>query len=324
MSDNYEYDVAFSFLKEDEELAFKINDVIRDRVKTFIYSEQQEKIAGTDGEETFNRVFETEARIVVVLYRENWGKTSWTRIEETAIRNRAFEEGYDFVTFIPLNTPPTAPKYLPKPRVWIGLDRWGIDGAASVIEARVQQSGGAPHEETAVEKAKRIEREIAAEEGRGSFLESELGVQTANEQINILFSELEKTLQAISSENKKFKFKKERKDELFTISIDGLNLKMSWFNKYRNTLRDSRLYVQLHFGYRNDSSLLKDVQYDFDRKANIIPGWQEIGRGMRFYTSSQLAQECIKMLLDKVREWRLSGQDLRGDLLKTLIGSNKV
>jgi len=96
-NDTYEYEVAFSFLNEDEELAFRINDLIQDRVKTFIYSRQQEKIAGTDGEETFNQVFGSEARIVVVLYRENWGKTPWTRIEETAIRNRAYEKGYDFV-----------------------------------------------------------------------------------------------------------------------------------------------------------------------------------------------------------------------------------
>lgn len=324
MNKNYKYDVALSFLKEDEELAFRINDLIQDRVKTFIYSKQQEKIAGTDGEETFNKVFGTEARIVVVLYREGWGKTPWTRIEETAIRNRAFEEGYDFVIFIPLDKPPTVPKWLPKTQIWIGLDRWGIEGAASVVEARVQQAGGTPYEETAVEKAKRFEREITAEENRRNFLESEQGVQTANEHINILFNELEKLSEEISAENTKFKFKKERKDELFTISIYGLNLKVQWFYKYRNTLRDSHLYVQLHFGYRNDSSLLKDIQYDFDRKTNSLLGWQQIGSDKGFFTSSQLAQECIKLLLNHVRELRLSGQDLKADLMKALTRLNKA
>ena len=94
---NFKYDVAFSFLAEDEELTIQINSLIQDRIVTFIYSRKQGKIAGTDGERTFNRVFGSEARIVFVLYRENWGKTPWTRIEETAIRNRAYDEGYDFV-----------------------------------------------------------------------------------------------------------------------------------------------------------------------------------------------------------------------------------
>ena len=109
---DYKYDVAFSFLAEDEELATKINDLIYDRVKTFIYSRRQDELAGTDGEQTFNLVFGTEARTVFVLYRKGWGETPWTRIEETAIRNRAFEEGYDFVLFAPMDKPTTVPKWL--------------------------------------------------------------------------------------------------------------------------------------------------------------------------------------------------------------------
>ncbi len=34
----YEYDVAFSFLRQDEQLAIEMADRIRDRVKVFIYS----------------------------------------------------------------------------------------------------------------------------------------------------------------------------------------------------------------------------------------------------------------------------------------------
>ena len=57
----YKYDVAFSFLAEDEDLATQINDLIQDRVNTFLYSRKQDAIAGTDGEKTFNRVFGSEA-----------------------------------------------------------------------------------------------------------------------------------------------------------------------------------------------------------------------------------------------------------------------
>jgi hypothetical protein len=87
-------------------------------------------------------VFGQEARMVVVLYRGNWGQTPWTRIEETAIRNRAYNEGYDFVKFIPVDEPGSVPKWLPQNRLWIGLKRWGIAGAASVIEARVEEFRG--------------------------------------------------------------------------------------------------------------------------------------------------------------------------------------
>ena len=114
---NFEYDVAFSFLQRDEPLAMQLNDRLQDRVKTFIYTEQQKVVAGTDGEEVFHRVFGKEARIAAVLYRQGWGQSRWTRIEETAIRNRGHEHGYTFALFIPLDEPPKVPEWLPARQV---------------------------------------------------------------------------------------------------------------------------------------------------------------------------------------------------------------
>src|SRR4051794_8510262 len=124
-SSSYKYDVAFSFLAGDEALAAQLTDLLQDRLKVFLYSRRQGEIAGTDGEKTFNAVFGEQARLVVVLYRSGWGQTPWTRIEETAIRNRAYEHGYDFVKFIPLDDNPSVPKWLPKTQLWFGLKRWG-------------------------------------------------------------------------------------------------------------------------------------------------------------------------------------------------------
>jgi hypothetical protein len=87
--DDFKYDIAFSFVKDDEGLATQLDDRVRDRYRTFLYSRSQEQLGGTDGEKTFNAVFGKEARIVTVLLRPEWGGTPWTRIEETAIRNRA-------------------------------------------------------------------------------------------------------------------------------------------------------------------------------------------------------------------------------------------
>jgi hypothetical protein len=87
MSNNHEFEVAFSFLQQDEQLAIDMSDRIRARVKVFIYSEQQKQLIANDGVDAFSQVFRTEARVVVVLYRENWGKTKWTRVEETAIKS---------------------------------------------------------------------------------------------------------------------------------------------------------------------------------------------------------------------------------------------
>jgi hypothetical protein len=137
----YKYDVAFSFTAQQERIATQLYNLLKDRLNCFIYSEAQKDLAGKDGEKTFNEVFGENARIVVILYDGSWGNTKWTKIEETAIRNRGFEEGYDFVILVPLESDFHPPKWLPKNKLWVGFHRWGIDSAASVIEARAQEHG---------------------------------------------------------------------------------------------------------------------------------------------------------------------------------------
>ena len=132
--DKFTYDVAFSFHSLDEALATQLNDRLQDRYKTFIWYERQDILAGSDGEATFNSVYGEKARFVVAFYRKEWGETPYTRIEQTAIRNRAFHDGYDFTLFIPTDPPPSYPKWLPITRLYLSLDKFGLDGAAAVIE----------------------------------------------------------------------------------------------------------------------------------------------------------------------------------------------
>ena len=186
MSDDFEYDVAFSFLAQDEGIATQLNDALAGRVKAFLYSKRQEQLAGTDGEKSFNAVFGEKSRFVAILYRDHWGSTPWTRIEETAIRNRAHEEGYDFCLLVPLEKQATAPKWFPKIRIWIGLERYGVEGAAAVIEARIQELGGNPHQETLEERAARQVRAVEFKAERDAALNSYAGVAAFRREIESL------------------------------------------------------------------------------------------------------------------------------------------
>src|SRR4030042_1592863 len=193
----FRYDVAFSFLNKDEEFACRINNLLRDRVETFFSPREEQVIVGADDRETYNEVLESQARIVVLLYREGWGKTPETRMEESVLRDRAHEKGYDFILAIPLETHSSIPKWLPKRQIWRGLDRWGIEGVASVIEARVQQAGGTLFEETPLKCAGMIEREIAPEEARRTFLYSDHGVISAETELLKVFDEIENVSEEI-------------------------------------------------------------------------------------------------------------------------------
>ena len=173
----YEYDVALSFLVQDEPLATQLANILEERHRVFLYSRKQEQLAGTDGEKTFNDVFAKQARVVIVLYRQGWGESPWTRIEETALRNRAYDEGYDFALFIPTDDKPAVPKYVPRTRLWIGLTRFGINGAASVVDARIQELGGAPRVLSLEQRAARAQKASEFKTFREGYFRSHEGIQ---------------------------------------------------------------------------------------------------------------------------------------------------
>lgn len=312
----YKYDVAFSFLQEDESLATQVNDLLQDRMSTFLYTEHQKEIAGKDGEKEFNSVFGADSRIVVVFYRKNWGQTKWTRIEETAIRNRAFEEGYDFVTFIALDPRARVPKWLPKTRLYVGFDHWGIDGAASVIEARVQEAGGTHREETVEDHAARISREIGRSKERDKFLKSDKGVEAANEEAKKLFLELEKICKSVTNPEANIKFEIQQRNRKLCIFSNGLTLSHHLYLRYSNTLDESALYVTLWRGmvgfpnviHWEKPNKLKEFILHFNVINTTNFGWQDGSSKNRFFSSAQLAQFSMKIFLDEIRDEQIKKQ----------------
>ncbi len=134
-------DVALTFLSEDEPIALKIADELRDRVDVFFYADRQAELVGTDGEESFGEVFRDRARIVVVFYRTGWGETMMTRAEKSAIKQRAAREGYGFTIWVMLDPEKVLPSFVDPQHIWFDYHRWGVSGLASVIEQKLRDAG---------------------------------------------------------------------------------------------------------------------------------------------------------------------------------------
>src|ERR1041384_970246 len=111
--ENPQYDVAISFLSKDEAQATAIYEQLNQGLQVFFYPRNQEELAGTDGMESMRKPFLDESRVVVVLYREPWGKTPWTRVEETAIKEGCLQHGWERLLFIILDKTSALPKWLP-------------------------------------------------------------------------------------------------------------------------------------------------------------------------------------------------------------------
>lgn len=258
MNQKFTYDIAISFLDQDKSIADEIYDRLFGNYSIFLYSHHQDKLAGQDGEQAFTDVFKKESRLVVVLYRNGWGETGWTRIEQTGIRNRAFEAGYTFCIFVLLDGKSNIPEYIPKSIIYLNWKLYGIEGLISVIEYKNRELGGELKPETLEDRAIKKQTEIFKRE---KIAEYENGVQILSDR-NRLFEEIVKI-----SEAKCKSIKAKLRIPFIEIEVDRKDMVIFKGNSFAliiyNTMNDKQrpiLEVELHrttFSKRQTTSQLK-------------------------------------------------------------------
>ncbi|MGH9895703.1 MAG: hypothetical protein ACREA0_27710, partial [bacterium] len=210
-------------------------------MKTFIYPERQKELAGTDGEETFGEVFGEEARLAVFYTDPNGARQNGPELSRPQSAERGFEHGYSFAKFIPLGEPPEVPPWLPPTQVWIGLKRFGIEAAAAVIEARIAELGGQPHQETVEEYAARLERSIQFEARREKFQWDE-GVQAAKQEVTKLKQALESRSVTVRKASSIQLSVIQARDSVYLIGL-GRALEILWRQESGNHLDGAYLHA---------------------------------------------------------------------------------
>lgn len=312
MTNEFKYDVAFSFHKDDEAVAAALDDLLSGRLSTFLYSKQQEKLAGNNGVEVFTEVFGKQARVVIILYRNEWGQTPWTRVEQDVICNRMLEQGHDFYMLVPTMSGQTLPRWVPKSEIYLDLERFGIEKAAAIIEYKVQEAGGRPKVETAIERTARLKRQMDAETERRAFLTSIHGVNQARQTTLELFNEIAALTNKICAETQ-IEINLERSRETrpglrnYWLEIRGgsVSLAVDWNCRYANTLDDSGLMLVVWGGtparigrmFFQEPPVLDRKEFTFDRDQIGVFGWRE-KRGGRVLEPRQMAEFCVNHFMD--------------------------
>src|SRR5262249_22655073 len=144
-------------------------------VSVFFAPERQQELVSTDGVETFTAVYKNDSLTVAILYREDWGSTLWTAVEERAIRERGFQQrAFEFVTLIPLDKGKT-PEWFPSTQIYLDWDRLKDDGAVATLRERIIRAGGHAPEESIAARSARLQRAQVRENERVAFLGSSVG-----------------------------------------------------------------------------------------------------------------------------------------------------
>jgi hypothetical protein len=303
----YQYEVGFSFLKQDEAIAYDLNDHIQDRLSTFIYSKKQEDLGGKDGENKFNTVFYQECRVVVVLYRDGWGETPWTRIEETAIKNRAFDKGWDFLLFINMDTNSTLPTWIPRTYIWLDYQRFKTEGAIAVIEHKVKEQGGTSRQETIAEAAERLKRLRKAEKERELFLKSQEAVTQANRELRTIIEKL-KVLKPIIEDPENFLdlATSERTNlPMYEFGFNGYYLCFNSVYPIQHDIANGTLKVTIYEKRGHEQTdykeyINKQSIFRFDRDLIGNNGWSEHNRGNDFLTTDELVDKWVKQFITDI------------------------
>jgi len=303
------YDIAISYLAEDEELAFAIYTELGEVLNIFIYTQHQEELAGKNGVEPLRNIFINKTNLIVILYRNGWGNTGWTSTEEKAIIDFGLKNKWEGILLINLDLT-KIPNWFPESEIYIDFQKYSFEELIGIIKLRAQERGGEVKTITAVDRAKILEIKREYENEKKKILESEEGLKRASAEANDLFEEIDRICIEITSESSvRFEYKRQKEFlyQLIGYKQDeklgslGFQVNILWHQKYSNSLNNSKLILsKIDLGrivYRNDPIIMEDLLFDFDLSHTMQNMWKNNHNNKQISTQ-KLADDIVKMIID--------------------------
>jgi len=318
MAKDYDFDIAISFLTQDEALALELRDRLSPNTDVFVYSKKQEDLAGTDGLESFRAAFGSRARLVVVLYRSGWGQTPWTRVEETAIKERVLSDGWECLFFMMLGKGATPPKWLPKTHIRFNFEEYGLEQALGAIKGCLQRLGGILRPSDPVQQAKVVERRKAFHAERQRLLRCEEGVKAVREEVSVIYQHAESCITKINASTE-LKLRIGNNGNLCVMTNGQVAVTMYWCPYYANTLEGSPLVVRELAGpvclpgensvYAVDPRVISEKRYEPELSEEAGWCWVTEAKPKEFLSSTKVADMCVEAFLQLID--RVASGDLR-------------
>ena len=303
-TDDFQYDVAFSFLSQDEPLARQLSAELSESLSVFVYSEKQKELAGTDGLESFRQTFFSKSRLVVVLHRQGWGLTKWTGVEQNAIKDRAFDSpDWDFLLWVTLDQSPI-PSWSQQTKIRLDYAKYGHD-LIGAIKLRVQEAGGRLKIETSLDKAQRIRTSEQAKLERRYKLSTESSVAFPSE-----WKRLREQVAALADKiAESVELEYAHRDEIFNLRTNAASISFVRSDPYpfgREFLVKSATYIgrlglpgqqgQI-FYLEGPPQKISEIVFHFDYNAGYGWCWRSDDGKERLLTTDALADFLMRMLL---------------------------
>lgn len=311
------YDVAVSFLYEDLALAQGLYDELSKELKVFFFPRNQEELAGSDGLESMREPFRSQSRLNVVLYRQKWGKTPWTGVEEVAIKESCLATSFRSIFFFVIEPTSEIPTWLPETHVRFNFADFTLDQAIGAIKARVQERGGHFKPMTPARKVALLQVEDEYQRDRRQ-ISSQDGMQNIQQNVELLFAEIGSQLEDVNADGHlhiehQIKVRSWDMEQYCLLGTQRLGMSILWFQRYSNMLDDAGLIVrELNENAIIPPGHMRLQQPDILREERYLPDisrvrtyvWRPAKGKEEMITSKDLATKLILQFLDLVERDR--------------------
>jgi hypothetical protein len=295
------YDVAISFLSADEPIASALYNGLSAGLDVFYYPHSQDVLAGTDGQESMRTPFLDDSRVVVVLYREPWGNTPWTAVEQTAIKDRCLKHGWEALFFIMLDDA-RPPLWLPHTHIRFNFANFSLDQAVGAIKARVQDSGGTIQPVSAVRRAEIFKHDQEYAQDRRQ-LRSAAGRTQVQKETAELFRIIERLCGEISATGAAAVQTETIQNECH-LRNDKVSMVVTLIQTYSDSLSDTHSEFELmsrsfskRLAFRGENLMYMNGKPRITAETAYVPDldrarrfqWTDKNNPSRFMTSEELA-----------------------------------
>ncbi len=304
---DHEFDVAISFMSRDEGTATALRQLLAPALRVFEFTGRQEEIAGTDGLVTFRNVFGKAARLVVVLFRQGWGETPWTRVEAEAITDRFLRDGPDFLLFVMIDSAAAVPPWVPEKRIRFNLEHYGLDQAVGAIKVRVEQLGGSVGPETIAARARRAEELQSYSASTAALKSNHEGVAQVQAEAENLFAAVQRLVDEAVTAAPRLQLEHKSGGGAVGVRSPRASIYMQLVSHWTNSLTDAYLSVEDMKGgiilpgeqrrYMGERPVLQQSRYTPDRVLGVGWGWR---LDAKFVTSAELAEQSIRHLFERI------------------------
>ncbi|MDP9052314.1 MAG: hypothetical protein M3O31_16575 [Acidobacteriota bacterium] len=319
--DNPKYDIAISFLASDEGIAAELSRQLSETLKVFFFPERQKELAGTDGMETMRTPFYEDSRVMLVLFREGWGKTRWTAIEELAIKEACFNGEWKRLFFVTLDRTSTLPGWLPPNYVRYNWEDFGAEQVVGIIKARVLEGGGNPSAMTAFKRAELYRQDEEYRRARSS-IEQSFGMSAVHNEVKALFETIKAKCDEISTAGHvqvacELDLRRQPTSMGCIITDSEVGAGFWWNQPFANIMQNSafpfaeyngRLILPSETGryYIREPKVLKTTKYKPDISRARELGWS-LEKSDEFISTAALAEDIVIRFLN-LAERRKTGK----------------